>query len=211
MSFKKEHYETLAGSIIKNLEKRGMEGHYFATSKECTDYILSILEPGCSITWGGSETIKECGLLPAIQNGNYELIDRATCKTPEEHRVLYGKAVMADYFLMSTNAITLDGKLVNIDGNGNRVACLINGPAHVLVIAGMNKVATDEVSAIDRVKNFAAPPNAKRLNRETPCNATGMCGDCLSSGCMCNHTVVTRRSGHPGRVKVFLIGEELGY
>ena len=98
MSFKKEHYETLAGSIIKNLEKRGMEGHYFATSKECTDYILSILEPGCSITWGGSETIKECGLLPAIQNGNYELIDRATCKTPEEHRVLYGKAVMADYF-----------------------------------------------------------------------------------------------------------------
>lgn len=211
MSFKKEHYETLAGSIIKNLEKRGMEGHYFATSKECTEYILSILEPGCSITWGGSETIKECGLLPAIQNGNYELIDRATCKTPEEHRVLYGKAVMADYFLMSTNAITLDGKLVNIDGNGNRVACLINGPAHVLVIAGMNKVATDEASAIDRVKNFAAPPNAKRLNRETPCNVTGMCGDCLSPGCMCNHTVVTRRSGHPGRVKVFLIGEELGY
>ena len=112
---------------------------------------------------------------------------------------------------MSTNALTLDGELVNIDGNGNRVACLIHGPSNIMIIAGMNKIVPSVNTAVDRVRNMASPPNAKRLNRQTPCNFTGRCGDCLSPDCMCNQIVITRRSGRPGRIKVFLVAEELGY
>lgn len=207
------YHATIAAGIIKNLQLRGMEGSYFPTSKECTKHILTLLPDGCSITWGGSESLKECGLLAELQSrsSQYRLIDRAQCKTPAEHRKQYAEIVCADYFLMSTNAITLDGELVNIDGNGNRVACLINGPEHVFLIVGYNKIVTDEAAAIDRVRNFAAPPNVLRLNRQTPCHDTGRCSDCLSADCICNHTVITRRSGRPGRVHIFLVGEELGY
>lgn len=211
MSYLQNAYETQANTIIQNLKKRGMEGYYFPTSAECTQYILQQIPENSSVTWGGSESIKECGLLDAIKQAPLTLLDRSTCKTPEEHRQFYSKIVMADYFLMSTNAITLDGCLINIDGNGNRVACLINGPSHVYIIAGMNKVVPDEKAGIQRVRNFAAPPNAIRLNRQTPCKETGVCGNCLSKDCMCNHTVITRRSGHPGRIHVFLVGETLGY
>ena len=112
---------------------------------------------------------------------------------------------------MSTNAITTDGQLVNIDGTGNRVAALIWGPKQVIVLAGMNKVCPTLEDAYRRVKNIASPPNCIRLNRKTPCAATGICGDCLSPDCICSQTVLTRRSGIPGRIKVILIGEQLGY
>lgn len=112
---------------------------------------------------------------------------------------------------MSTNAITYEGELVNIDGNGNRVACLIHGPRHVIIIAGMNKVATTLEGAFERARTMACPPNAVRLDKKTPCAATGKCGDCLSPDCFCNQIVVTRRSGHTGRIKVFLVAEDLGF
>ena len=139
--------------------------------------------------------------MEAISDGSYELIDRTKAVTPDEQRKLYASIVMSDYYLMSTNAITLDGELVNIDGNGNRVAALIHGSAHVLIIAGMNK----------RVKEAACPPNAVRLKKEIPCALTGCCADCLAPQCFCNQIVVTRRSGHEGRIKIILVGEELGY
>ena len=118
---------------------------------------------------------------------------------------------MADYFLMSTNAITMDGELVNIDGRSNRVSCLCWGPQNVIIIAGMNKVALDVESALKRVRNFAAPPNAVRLNKNTPCAQTGKCADCYSPDCICSQIVITRRSSTPNRIKVILVGEELGY
>ena len=112
---------------------------------------------------------------------------------------------------MSSNAVTLNGELINIDGSGNRVACLIHGPRNVIIVVGMNKIVTDVNSGVDRVRNFAAPPNACRLNRQTPCHANGICGDCLSPDCMCNQIVITRRSGIKGRIKVYFVAEELGY
>ncbi|MDE6751094.1 MAG: lactate utilization protein, partial [Lachnospiraceae bacterium] len=166
---------------------------------------------GSIISWGGSETIKEAGLMDAIQNGSYELIDRTDAKNPEEARQFYARTVLADYYLMSTNAITIDGELINIDGNGNRVACLIQGPSHVIIVVGMNKVVTDVPSGIARVRNMASPANAIRLKKNLPCAATGHCHDCLSPECFCNQIVVTRRSGHTGRIKVYLIAENLGY
>ncbi len=211
MSHKTTAFAKQAESIIKNLAKRNIEGCYCETAAECTQAILKEIPKGNTVSWGGSESIKEIGLMDAIHNGDYELIDRAAAKTPEESRQLYAKTVMADYYLMSSNAITLDGELINIDGNGNRVACLIQGPSHVILVIGMNKVVTDVKSGIARVRNTASPANAIRLGRNLPCAATGVCHDCLSPECFCNQIVITRRSGHTGRIKVYLIAEDLGY
>ena len=215
MTHKQEAFKTTAFTIIKHLEKRNMEGYFFEDSASCVKAILEQLPKGCSIAWGGSETFKETGMLAALQqeaqDGAYQLIDRSTAKNPEEQRELYGKAVMSDYFFMSTNAITIDGQLINIDGNSNRVGCLVHGPRHVMILVGMNKIVPDVESGVARVQNVASPANAKRLNKSTPCGVAGVCGNCLSPECMCNQIVITRRSGHTGRIKVFFIAEELGY
>lgn len=211
MSHKTTAFAKQADNIIKNLAKRNIEGCYYETAAECTQAILKEIPKGNTVSWGGSESIKEIGLMDAIHNGDYELIDRAAAKTPEESRQLYAKTVMADYYLMSSNAITLDGELINIDGNGNRVACLIQGPSHVILVIGMNKVVTDVKSGIARVRNMASPANAIRLDRNLPCAVTGVCHDCLSPECFCNQIVITRRSGHTGRIKVYLVAEDLGY
>lgn len=211
MTHKQAAFAAATENIIKNLEKRGMEGYFFENSASCVDAVLSSIPENSSISWGGSETIKESGLMDKISQGPYLLIDRFSASSPEESRELYAKSVLSDYYLMSSNAITLGGELVNIDGSGNRVACLIHGPKNVIILAGMNKIVTDVGTGIERVRNFAAPPNAHRLNRQTPCLANGSCGDCLSPDCMCNHIVITRRSGIRGRIKVYFIAEELGY
>lgn len=211
MSPKETANQNLANTIIKNMAKKNLEGYYCTTSAEAVEKALSLMPEGSSVTWGGSMTLTECGLMDALKTANYEIIDRDTAKTPEEARAMYGKQVMADYFLMSTNAITMDGELVNIDGRSNRVSCLCWGPQNVIIIAGMNKVALDVESALKRVRNFAAPPNAVRLNKNTPCAQTGKCADCYSPDCICSQIVITRRSSTPNRIKVILVGEELGY
>ncbi len=114
-------------------------------------------------SWGGSESIKECGLMNALKTGPYQLIDRFSANTPQEAREIYAKTVLSDYYFMSTNAITFDGELINIDGMGNRVACLIHGPKNVVVIVGMNKLVSDVETGYLRVRDMAAPANAKRL------------------------------------------------
>lgn len=204
-------FETTAKTIIKNMAVRNMEGYFYENSEEAVKAILEMIPEGSSITWGGSETFKETGMLDALKKGNYHLIDRTKAATPEESRKMYGEMVMADYFFMSSNAVTLNGELVNIDGNSNRVGLLVHGPKHVFVLVGMNKLTDNAESAIERIRTYACPANAKRLNKNTPCGTLGRCGDCYSSECMCNQIVVTRRSGHSGRIKVFFIAENLGY
>ena len=211
MSPKEIANQNLANTMIKNMAKKNLEGYYCATSAEAVEKALSLMPEGASVTWGGSMTLTECGLMDALRTANYEIIDRDTAKTPEEARVMYSKQVMADYFLMSTNAITIDGELVNIDGRSNRVSCLCWGPQNVIIIAGMNKVVPDVESAIKRVRNMAAPANCVRLNKNTPCAQTGKCGDCYSQESICSQVLITRRSSAPNRIKVILVGEELGY
>ncbi|MBO5165932.1 MAG: lactate utilization protein [Lachnospiraceae bacterium] len=204
-------FETTAKTVIKNLAARNMEGYFFESSEDAVKAILEMMPEGSSVTWGGSETFKETGMLNALKAGNYHLIDRSQATTPEELRKMYGEMVMSDYFFMSSNAITLNGELVNIDGNSNRVGLLVHGPRHVMVLVGMNKLTDDVESAIKRIRTYACPANAKRLNKSTPCGTLGRCGECYSSECMCNQIVITRRSGHAGRIKVFFIAENLGY
>lgn len=211
MSAKKIYYENLADTLIEKFNKRGIEGYYCDNAEDALLTARRFLTPGCSIGWGGSETLKEIGLLDELTASDYILYDRLTAQTPEEKALIYSKTVMADFYFMSSNAITLDGQLVNIDGNGNRVACLITGPKNVIIVAGMNKIVTDVNTGIERVRNMAAPPNTVRLNRKTPCAELGKCANCLSDDCICCQIVVTRKSSLPGRIKVILVGEELGY
>lgn len=211
MEAKKLAYEKQAEHIIGKLKLRDMEGFYCSNKEEALEKVKTFLTPGVTVTWGGSETIHEIGLREWLPQSGCVLYDRAEAKTEEENRLFYGKAVTADYFLMSSNAITLDGELVNIDGSGNRVACLIHGPKYVLMIVGMNKVSVDVEDALKRVKNIASPPNTIRLQKDTPCAKTGRCAECLSEDCICCQVVVTRKSRIKDRIKVILVGEELGF
>lgn len=212
MNPKKMHYETLANTVIKNLAKRRMEGCYCATIEEAEKKAFSYLTPGCTISFGGSVTLEETGMLTALRHDpDIHLMDRTTANSPEEIQKLYHDALSADFYFMSTNAITVEGELVNIDGTGNRVAALIYGPQNVIIMAGMNKVSSNIQEALCRIRNTATPINCKRLEKKTPCSATGVCADCLSPDCICNQIVVTRNSRIENRIKVILIGEELGY
>ena len=211
MTRQQEGFARTAQSIIKELEKRNMEGFFCETSQDAVEKVLSLLPEGATISWGGSETIKECGLMDAIRNGNYTLLDRANVQGEEEYREFFSQVVKADAFLMSTNAITENGELVNIDGASNRLACLLHGPKNVFVIVGMNKLTSDVSAAIGRIRNVACPANTLRLNRNTPCALTGKCGNCFSPDSICSQIVVTRRSSQPKRIKVILVAEHLGY
>ena len=124
---------------------------------------------------------------------------------------MYHDALSSDVYFMSTNAITANGELVNIDGPGNRVAARIYGPETVIILTGMNKVAANVEEALSRIHNVATPQNCIRLNKTTPCSTTCTCADCLSPDCICNQVVITRRSGIKGRIKVLLIGDSFGY
>ena len=212
MTPKQQYYENTAKTILKNIEKRGFEGCYCATRTEAVKKALSYVKPGMQVSFGGSMTLAESEMMDALKaRTDITLLDRNAVQTPEEIQEIYHKALSCDCYFMSTNAITLDGELVNTDGTGNRVAALIYGPKEVVVIVGMNKVSATVEEAQSRVKNIASPPNCIRLNKNTPCALTGKCHDCFGDDCICSSTVITRRSAIKGRIKLILVGEELGY
>lgn len=204
-------YENQAASIIKKLNSRKMEGYYCPDVESAKKKMLELVGEGKkSIAYGGSMTIDENGFKDSLTAAGHELVIRENYKTPEEIKECKAKQINSDVFIMSTNAITLDGELINIDGRGNRVCYLIYGPDSVIVVAGMNKVVTNVEDGIRRVRNVATPPNCVRLNRETPCAKTGKCGECITYS-ICSQFVITRLSMIPGRIKVILVGQELGY
>ena len=212
MSFTFQAREKQAQSLINALEKRNMTAYYCENIEVCRQKVLELVPAGSVISWGGSMTIHECGVPQALKDrGDCEVLDRSLYTTPEQQKEFAVKTFQSDYFLMSTNAITLDGELVNIDGYGNRVASLIYGPEHVIIIAGMNKVVPDVKQGFDRVRNIASPPNTIRLSKDTPCAKTGKCGNCMSPDCICNQIVVTRRSRDKQRIIVILVNDNLGF
>ena len=208
---KQKYYENIANTIIKNFKKRQIEGYYCPNKISALQKALELIPKGSRIGWGGSMTLIETGLISALQDGNYKILDRDIASSLEEEKEIYSQIFHSDYFLMSTNAITLDGELINIDRKGNRVALLCFGPQNVLILTGLNKVVTDIESGFKRIQNVASSSNSIRLNRNTPCAITGKCENCYSPDCMCGQFVITRRSGITNRIKVILIGEELGY
>ena len=161
--------------------------------------------------WGGALSAQQIGLLDAVNQGNYRALDRDKAANPQDREEIMRKCLLSDVFITGANAISMDGQMVNIDGNGNRVAAIIYGPESVIVVAGMNKVCDTVEDAVRRARTVAAPINKQRFPAETPCEFTGMCGDCKHEGCICNHIVVTRHCRPVGRIKFIIVGEELGF
>ena len=212
MTIQEEYHQKLADTLIKNLKKRQMDSVYCATAKEAADLALSYVPSGSKVSFGGSMSLTESGIMDCLRGReDITLFDRSAAKTPEEIKQVYHDALSSDYYFMSTNALTIDGELVNIDGNGNRLAALIYGPEHVIIVCSLNKVVSDVEAAVSRVRNQATPPNCNRISKATPCASTGVCADCFAPDCICNQIVVTRRSGNPDRIKIILVGENLGY
>ena len=203
-------YDKAGPQVAEALRRRHFEAHYVSTAQEALELALTLIPKDRTVSWGGTATAAQIGLMDRLHQGDYQLIDRDTGKTPEEKQALMRQALTCGTFIMSSNAISKDGQLVNIDGMGNRVAAMCYGPRQVVVIAGMNKVLGTLDDAIARARNIAAPANAQRFGIKTPCGLTGQCGDCTSPDCICSYVVVTRYSMVHERIKVILVGEDLG-
>lgn len=200
--------ELLAQKVIKGLESRNMTGYYAATKEEALKKALELIPEGSSISMGGAMSAHEIGLVEAVKKGNYNFIDRDAM---EDKRAAMLAAYDADYFLVSANAMTEDGVIVNIDGNSNRVSAIAQGPKHVLFIVGMNKICDDVDGAMKRARNVAAPINAQRFGLSTPCAKTGSCMNCKSPDTICCQFLITRFSRHKDRIHVILVNDNLGF
>lgn len=202
--------EKLGAKVVKAMESRHFEAYYCGTKEEALKKALELIPEGSVVAWGGSVTMNEIGLSEALHSGNYQLIDRDAAP-PEERRKLMRQGLLADYFISGANAVSEDGEIVNIDGMGNRVGAIVYGPDHVVIIAGMNKVVKTLEDAVKRARTIAAPINKQRFGGTTPCVKTGSCGDCKAEDCICCQMLVTRVCRPAGRIKVILVGEELGF
>ncbi len=209
--FRNMRNDMLAQKVIKGLASRNIEGFYVQTKEEAKNLALSLIPEGSSVGWGGSMSASGIGLIDAVTEGNYREINRDKAQTADEKNRLSREMFFADYFITGCNAMTEDGIMVNIDGNGNRVAAIVFGPAHVIVICGMNKIVKDEAAALSRARNEAAPINAQRFGLDTPCSKTGSCADCKMPDTICCQFLTTRYSKHKGRMKVIIVNEDLGF
>lgn len=203
----KKRNERLAQTVIKGLQSRNMTGYYVEDREAALKQALELIEENSTISMGGCMSAHEIGLVQALQEGNYQYLDRSKMEPREGLLAAYD----SDVFLSSANAMTSDGILVNIDGNSNRVSCIAQGPKKVIFIVGMNKVCDDLDSAMKRARNVAAPINAQRFEVKTPCKETGKCFDCKSPDTICCQFLITRYSRHTGRIHVILVNDNLGF
>ena len=211
MTPKEQRNERLAKTLIKNLQRRHIEGFYCPTAKEAVKKVSELIEDGSSVTWGGTMTVRDLGIPDALRSrGTLEVLDRDLVVTPEEKQAMYLRAFSTDVYLSSANAISEDGVIVNIDGNGNRVAAITWGPKKVIFVIGMNKVSQTVEAALVRARSTASPINAARFDIKTPCQTDGICHNCNSVDSICNYVHFLRNSPK-GRHIVVLVGENLGY
>ncbi len=197
---------------IKNLNSRNMDGFYINKREQLIGKLKEIMPEGSTVGVGDSMTLFETGVIDFLRKEEFNFLDKYKDGiTSEEKKEIYIKNFSADTFICSTNALTEDGELYNIDGNGSRVAPMIYGPKQVILVAGINKIVRDIEEAAKRVRSYAAPIDAKRLEKKTPCTQLGCCVDCKSTSRICNDFVIIRGQFIKGRIKVIIIGEQLGY
>ena len=197
---------------IKALEENNMNGYYARTREDLIDKIKELVDEGAMVTCGGSETLFKTGVIDYLRSGRYDFLDRyKEGITREEVTEIFRQAFLADAYFVSSNAITEDGEIYNVDGNGNRVAAMLFGPDKVIIICGVNKIVKDLDAAIKRNRELAAPMNTKRLNKKTPCAKVGYCMDCRSPERICNEYTLIKRQRDKDRIHVIFLNEELGY
>ena len=208
-------------SVAEALRRNRMIAHCVEKKEDVLPLLKQLLKPQCSVAVGGSVSLFETGVMDFIKDGEYRFLDRyAPGLTPEEITTVFQQSMVADVYLCSSNAVTRNGELYNVDGRANRVAALAFGPETVIVIVGCNKIVDDLPAAYRRVKTIAAPLNAKRLNCNTYCAQTGACvavdSACCADGCqsedrICSAYLVSGWQRVKNRIQVILVGETLGF
>ncbi|MFA6856964.1 MAG: lactate utilization protein [Treponema sp.] len=211
MAPEQQRNDKLGEQLIKALKMRHFDAYYCSTKQAAAQQIISLIPRKDVVSWGGSMTMEAVGIIQRIKMEGWKVIDRDNTQDKEERFELMRQSLLCDTYLTGTNAITEDGELVNIDGNGNRTAAMMFGPKSVIIACGMNKVVRDIPAAVSRVRNYAAPVNAQRFDIRTPCKLTGSCADCKSPESICTYIVRTRLCRPEGRIKIVLIGENLGF
>ena len=206
-----QRYSRLGPVVIKALQSRSFDAFYFDEPADAVEKIISLIPKDHVVSWGGSKTMLDLGIQERLANDGYNLLDMDKAASPEERADIMRNALLCDTFLSGTNAISEDGWLVNIDGYGNRAAAMIFGPKQVIIAAGMNKIAKTYKDALVRARTIAAPLNIQRFPKlRTPCGETGTCADCLSGDTICSYFVSLRFCKPAGRIKVILVGKDLG-
>ena len=197
--------------IINNFNQRKIEVQYFTAGLDFKTYLKDIIPEGSIVGIGNSKTLKTMQISETLSHQGFKVLDKTLARNKEESDVLKKKSLLADWYLTGSNAITVDGQIVNIDHSGNRVAAMLYGPDNVIVVVGVNKIEQTLNQAIDRVRNIAAPLNAKRAGFNPPCVKLNKCIDCTSHDRVCNYLVVIEGQSKPGRLKLCIIEQELGF
>lgn len=199
------------GRAIDNFKRKRFEAMFFETATEATTYFFSVLKPTDVIGYGGSDTVQQLGIRQRLASGEYRFLDRSQFgHSYEEQLDIRRQTLSADVFITSSNAVSIAGALVNIDGDGNRVAGLSLGPRAVYLFLGRNKLTEDLDSAIYRARNVAAVSLAIQLGKDTPCAKTGMCHNCASPDRICSNLSIIEHCNPPGRIRLLFINEDLG-
>ena len=206
------HNDTFGEKVVKALEKNNFQAYYFADRAAAVEKIISLIPAGLTVGVGGSWTLKELNIPEQLEKKGHEVFDHnRPGLTMDESMALRRKELLCDVFISGTNAITLDGQIVNTDGSGNRVAAMSFGPKKVVVVVGVNKIVPDLDAAMERIELFAAPINNKRLDKPNPCTVTGVCMDCQGPARICNMTSILHKKPPTIEFHVVIIGEELGF
>ncbi len=206
------YYDIRIDRTMRNLKDNGFNAAYAHDIREAKDMVLGMIEPGMSVGIGGSVTVRSMGIIEELKSRGNKVFDHWEAgHTPDEVFDIRRAQITSDVFLSSTNAITMSGELINIDGTGNRVASMIFGPKKVIVVAGANKIVETVEDGIKRARNVAAPLNSIRLNKNNSCNHTGICSDCNTRDRICKITTIIERKPDYTDFNIVLVGEDMGY
>lgn len=212
MDFIEWHDQTLGAKTVEALKKNFFDAVYFDTKEEAAEFIMKHVKPGCRVGFGGSKTIKDMGIQDKVKDAGGIVLDHNNPSlTPQEKLKIQKEELTCNLFLCSTNAVTLDGELVNIDGVGNRVGAMTFGPDKAIIVAGVNKICKNEDDAFMRLQMVAAPINVKRFNLSNPCSTTGSCMDCQAKTRVCRVYSMLKRKPMASDITVVIIGENAGF
>lgn len=206
--------ETNGKRVVDALIKNDFNAIYLSTKSEVIEFIMKYVQEGTKVGFGGSMTIADLGIQNKVEAVHGIVFDHGRARSPEETVVIAREEILSDLYLCSSNAVTLDGILVNVDGVGNRIAAMTFGPKKVIVVVSVNKICKDEAAAFERLKNVAAPMNNKRLEKPSstnPCLKTGTCMDCHSKTRICRVYSVMRRKPMMTDMTVIIMGEGSGF
>lgn len=206
------HAQTIGEQTVKALRRNNFDAHYVKDQHELYAYLKPLIQPGTKVAFGGSQTLKQLGIPELVTGAGGVILDHnAPGLTPDEKMKVMRQQQVCDVFMSSSNAISMEGFFYNVDGNGNRVSAMVFGPGKVIVIAGVNKICSDEAAAWERIRSIAAPVNMKRLNRDTPCTVHGTCQECRVPDRGCNAYLELKRKPSLTDFSVFIVGQKLGF